>query len=221
MTISSARTVSVAPQELRARGNSCEGNLARPSERDQWSSTPAGPPAVGPDPAARPRSVCLPVEGHRRPVWASKTATPTGEVSMRVSRSALARRSSRCVRALAMTSAAWDANIARISSSARVNSSPSSLSPTKTWPTRAPVEHGRSHEGKTPTGRGMLKSVNPRPRTCSARSGTLRGSEMLVRASNIRQLSGVSHSRSASSVVIPDARKSCTPPASSSRVITP
>ena len=60
------------------------------------------------------------------PVLASKTATPTGEVSIRVSRSVLARGSSWYRRALAMTRAAWEANITRVSSSSAVNSRPSS-----------------------------------------------------------------------------------------------
>ena len=49
------------------------------------------------------------------PVRASKTATPTGEVSISVSRSALARRSSRCLPALAMAIAAWEANSTSVS----------------------------------------------------------------------------------------------------------
>ena len=61
------------------------------------------------------------------PVFASKTTTPTGDVSIRVSRSALASCSSRCLRALAMTSAAWDANITSVSSSSRLNADPGSL----------------------------------------------------------------------------------------------
>ena len=155
-------------------------------------------------------------------MFMSKTTTPTGEVSMRVSSPALARRSSRCVRALAMTSAAWEANITRISSSARVNSSPSSLSPTKTWPTRTSRWNmGAAMKRKTPTGRGMLNSVKPRERTYSVRSGTRRASEMVVRDSKSCHRSGVSHSLSASSPVIPEDRKSSTRPASSSRVITP
>ena len=56
------------------------------------------------------------------PVLASKTATPTGEVFTRVSRSARARCSSRYLKALPMTSAAWDANITSVSSSSWVNS---------------------------------------------------------------------------------------------------
>ena len=88
------------------------------------------------------------------PVFMSKTTTPTGEVSMRVSGPALACCSSRYRRALAMTSAACDANSTNISSSARVNSSPFSLSPTKTWPTRAPRWNmGEAMKRKTPTGR--------------------------------------------------------------------
>ena len=62
------------------------------------------------------------------PVPASNTMTPTGVVFTRVSRSALVRCSSRWRRALAMTSAAWEANITRVSSSSGVNSS--SFSPT-------------------------------------------------------------------------------------------
>ena len=59
----------------------------------------------------------------------SKTTTPTGEVSTRVSRPARARRSSRCRRALAMTRAAWEANITRVSSSSPLNSRPPSSRP--------------------------------------------------------------------------------------------
>ena len=72
------------------------------------------------------------------PVLTSKTTTPTGEVSTSVSRSERARRSSRCVRALAMAVAAWDANSIRTSSSAAVKPSPPSLSARKKWPTCTP-----------------------------------------------------------------------------------
>ena len=61
------------------------------------------------------------------PVAASTTTTPTGEVLIRVSRSTRARRSSRCLLALAMAMAAWDANSARVSSSSWENSPPPSL----------------------------------------------------------------------------------------------
>ena len=58
------------------------------------------------------------------PVAISKTTTPTGEVSIRVSRPVLARCSSRCRRALETTRATWEANMTRVSSSSRVNSPP-------------------------------------------------------------------------------------------------
>ena len=60
------------------------------------------------------------------PVLASITTTPTGEVLISVSRSVLAFCSSRYRRALAMTRAAWEANITRVSSSSAVNSRPPS-----------------------------------------------------------------------------------------------
>ena len=62
-------------------------------------------------------------------VLVSKTSTPTGAVLIRVSRSVLARCSSLCVRALAITSAAWEANMTRDSSSSRVNTCPGSCFP--------------------------------------------------------------------------------------------
>ena len=62
------------------------------------------------------------------PVRASKTTTPTGEVSISVCRSARAMRSSRCLRALAMARAAWDAKSTSVSSSSRVNPSSFCLS---------------------------------------------------------------------------------------------
>ena len=68
------------------------------------------------------------------PVRASKTATPTGEMSTRVSRSVRARCSSRCLRALAIVVAACAANNATTSSSSLVNSAPSSLSLRKRVP---------------------------------------------------------------------------------------
>ena len=58
------------------------------------------------------------------PVLPSSTVTPTGTVLTSVSRSALARRSSRWRRALAMTRATWEANITRVSSSSGENSWP-------------------------------------------------------------------------------------------------
>ncbi len=73
-----------------------------------------------------------------RPLSASKTATPTGDVSTRASRSARARRSARCARALAIAAAACDANSVRTSSSSSVNSPPSAFSARKKWPTSVP-----------------------------------------------------------------------------------
>ena len=73
------------------------------------------------------------------PDFASKTTTPTGQVSIRASRSDLARRSSRYLLALAMTSAAWEANITKVSSSSRVNSPPVSPFATHMKPNRTPL----------------------------------------------------------------------------------
>ena len=125
-TISSARTVS--PALSSSAMDSSRSEISRPSACRQVST---------------PRSCSGDWSGSRRlstilvasrlndtgaPVLASKTATPTGEVFIRVSRSARARCSSRCRRALAMTRAAWEANITRVSSSSGVNST--SFSPT-------------------------------------------------------------------------------------------
>ena len=125
-TISSARTVS--PALSSSAMDSSRSEISRPSARRQVST---------------PRSCSGDWSGSRRlstilvasrlndtgaPVLASKTATPTGEVLIRVSRSALALCSSRCLRALAMTIAAWEANMTRVSSSSPVNSSPASFS---------------------------------------------------------------------------------------------
>ena len=73
-----------------------------------------------------------------RPARASKTTTPTGEVSTRASRSARARRVSRCVRALVIAAPACDANSISTSSSSPLNSSPPAFSARKKWPTSAP-----------------------------------------------------------------------------------
>ena len=76
-----------------------------------------------------------------RPLCASSTATPTGEVSTRASRSARARRSARWVCALTIAAAAWEANRVSTSSSSSVNASPSALSARKKLPTSAPRWH--------------------------------------------------------------------------------
>ena len=125
-TISSARTVSPVLSPW-ARGNS-SSDTSRPSARGKVSasrSCSADPPG-----SHRPLAILLAsrLTDTGFPVFASKTRTPTGVVFTRVSRPNLARCSSRCRRALAMTSAAWEANITRVSSSSWVNSRP--LSPT-------------------------------------------------------------------------------------------
>ena len=123
-TISSARTVSpvLSPWD---RGNSAR-ETSRPSARRKVStsrSCSAVPPG-----SHRPLTIRLASRLMERtpPVLASRTRTPTGVVFTRVSRSARARCSSRCLRALAMTRAAWEANITRVSSSSAVNSRPPS-----------------------------------------------------------------------------------------------
>ena len=126
MTISSARTVSPVLSAW-ARGNSSR-EISRPSARRKVSASRS----CSADPPGMHRSLTIRLASRLTdvtpPVFASNTRTPTGDVSIRVSRSALARCSSRCRRALAMTSAAWEANITRVSSSSVVNST--SFSPT-------------------------------------------------------------------------------------------
>ena len=124
-TISSARTVSPAPS-ARASGNSSR-EISRPSARRKVrTSRSCSTSAPG---VSRYSSILLVswLIDTGAAVLASKTTTPMGVVSIRVSRSALARCSSRCLRALAITSAAWDANITRVSSSSWLNSWPESL----------------------------------------------------------------------------------------------
>ena len=73
-----------------------------------------------------------------RPLPASNTTTPTGEVSIRASRSPRARCSARWVRALATAVAACEANSTSTSSSSSVNSGPVCLLPRKKLPTCTP-----------------------------------------------------------------------------------
>ena len=109
MTISSARTVSPVFSAC-ARGNS-RSDTSRPSARR--TVTTSSSCSGGWSGIRRPSTILLAsrLNDTGAPVLASKTTTPTGEVFIRVSRSALARCSSRCLRALAMTSAAWEANV--------------------------------------------------------------------------------------------------------------
>ena len=120
-TISSARNVSPERSNWASWDSSRE--TSRPSARRNFitsRSCSSGWPGVRRSPTILFASR-LNVSG--APDLASKTTTPTGEVSIRVSRSSLAFCSSRCRRALAMTSAACEANITRVSSSAAVNAS--------------------------------------------------------------------------------------------------
>ena len=124
MTISSTRTVSPALSACATESSSREMSL--PSAR-RTVTTPRRSSTGLPGSCSTPSILLVSrLNDTGTPVLASKTTTPTGEVLIRVSRSALARRSSRCLRALAMTSAAWDANITRVSSSSRLNSWPGS-----------------------------------------------------------------------------------------------
>ena len=135
-TTSSARTVSPALNACAI--DSSSRNISRPSDRrtvrisrscsGSWSGV---------------RSASMILAASRlndtgTPVRALKTATPTGEVLIRVSRSFLARCSSRYLRALEITRAACEANIATTSSSALENSSALALLARKKLPTCVP-----------------------------------------------------------------------------------
>ena len=171
-TISSARTVSLVPRAW-ASGNSARENW-RPSARRTvnssrscsvvWSGS-RSPSTIRP--ASR-------LNDTGAPVAMAKTTTPTGEVSIRVSRSALARRSSRCRRALATTSATCDANITRVSSSSRVKSNPGRSFATWMLPTLMP----RWRIGaamKELIGTGSWRSGRPIPLMWAEKSGMRRG----------------------------------------------
>ncbi|MCY4363147.1 MAG: hypothetical protein OXE42_13345 [Gammaproteobacteria bacterium] len=126
-TISSARTVSES-MNVCASGNSLS-ETSRPSARRHVSTSSrssAERPGIRSMSASRLASR---LNDTSLPVLASNTATATGDVSTRASRSARACRSSRCVRALAMAVAACDANKTSTSSASSVNACPSSFSP--------------------------------------------------------------------------------------------
>ena len=118
MTISSARTVSPVLSAW-ARGNSSR-EISSPSARRKVSMSRSS--SAEPSGMCRPLTILLAsrLTDVTPPVFALNTRTPTGVVFTKVSMSALARCSSRCRRALAMTSAAWEANITRVSSSVTV-----------------------------------------------------------------------------------------------------
>ena len=135
-TISSARSVSL-PLRTCAKGN-CSRDTSRPSSRLNVrvfrSSLSVCPGLRTASTILRPSRLKDPSS----PVRASRTATPTGEVSMSVCRPALARCSSRYRRALEMTSAAWAANMTRVSSSSWVNSGLSNPRAKKMLPIPSP-----------------------------------------------------------------------------------
>ena len=135
-TTSSAR-IGVAPPSTSARGSSAS-ETSRPSAKrhDSTSSSSSAGRSGACSPSTMRRSSRLSETG--RAVLASSTATPTGEVSTRASRSPRARCSSVCARALATAVAAWAANSASTSSSSAVNSSASSFPARKKWPTWTP-----------------------------------------------------------------------------------
>ena len=131
--ISSARTVS-ALLICCAIGNSARGT-SRPSPRRQVTTPSSSSSAFSGMRSGSTIRRASRLNDTSLPLPPSKTTTPTGQVSTRASRSALARRSAWCVRALAMAVAACDANSTRTSSSAPVNSGPPSFSPRKKLPT--------------------------------------------------------------------------------------
>ncbi len=158
--ISSARTVSPS-LSCRASGNSAR-ETSRPSARrhviTSSSSSAARPGELRPSTMRRASRL----DDSGLPVSASKTTTPTGDVSTRASRSARARRSSRWARVLASAVAAWEANSTRTSSSALVNSSPPSFSARKKLPTSTP----RYFIGATSIAVGQMRSdESPSDRT--------------------------------------------------------
>ena len=221
MTTSSARAVS-PDCSASATGNSLS-ETTRPSARRKVSTS---------------RRSCADWSGSRKlstirrasrlkdlgnPVAASKTATPTGEVSTRVSRSFLALCSSQCLRALAMARAAWEANSARVSSSSRLNSCPASFSARKTLPTRSPrCRTGKARKAtRSLTSNGGTSSGRPSALRWPSRSGTRRGPGIRPRYAKCSGQPGMFHSRPVSSGVIPEARKSPAVPSASCRTRTP
>ena len=136
VTTSSARSVR---EPASAWGSvSSLSTISLPSEKRQvavCTRSSAGRPAWSRPPARRRASRFIDTG---RPLRASNTTTPTGEVSIRASRSARAPCSARWVRALATAEAACAANSASTSSSSPVNSGPVCFSPRKKLPTCTP-----------------------------------------------------------------------------------
>ena len=118
--ISSARTVTDSCN-TRTRAGYSSGSISRPSARRTVSASSTSMtevPGLQTSPAMRRVSWFWDTTS---PLRASNTTTATGEVLTSASRSALARRSSRYVRALAIAAPAWAVNSASVSSSSSVN----------------------------------------------------------------------------------------------------
>ena len=152
-------TLTVSPSLSASATDSSSSEISLPSARPTVitsSSCSGGWPG-----SRRPSTILLisRLTETAAPVLASKTTTPTGEVSISVSRSALARCSSRWRRALAITCAAWETNTTRTSSSSGLNSLPSSFPATKTSPTRPP-----------PSPTGTARNANWDPTSTGGRS---------------------------------------------------
>ena len=124
-TNSSARTVSAALSTWDMGNSFSETSIPSARRKDSTSSSCSGVCSGSRRPSTSRRASRLKDTGV--PVRASNTTTPTGAVLTRVSRPALACCSSRWRRALAMASAAWEANSTRVSSSPWLNSSPPAL----------------------------------------------------------------------------------------------
>ena len=217
-TISSARTVSPAASDSDS-GHSLSETSRPSAHRTVIVSSSCSSVSSGSLRASPMRSISR-LKDTGAPVGASKTATATGEVSTSVSSHALERRSSRYLRALAMTIAAWEANIVSVSSSSRLNSWPGSLF--AMW--MLPISSPRWRMGTVRNalmGVGGRKSGRPRERTWLAKSETRRGPGRVLRYWKNSMPPGMAHRPCASSGERPEARKSLRLPDSSSVVITP
>ena len=142
-----------------------------------------------------------------RPVLASNTTTPTGEVSTRASRSARARCSARWARALAMAVAACEAKSISTSSSSPVNAGAPAFPARKKWPTVSP--RWRIGVPRKVFER-MRSAEKPRERTSAGRSVRRTGPGRSRRCANSRGPSGHSANWRCSASVKPDETKSRT-----------
>ena len=142
----------------------------------------------------------------RRAVAASNTATPTGQVSTRASRSARARRSSRKARALAMATAACAANSTSSSSSSAVKRAPPAFSASQKLPTCSPRWRigvpWKVRDGSRPS------PSRPSAARCEGRSARRMGPGRSRRRSNSRGPSGHSSRRRCSASLVPRLTKS-------------